>query len=1147
MQTFASKNLFHFFTGSGEKQAPPNSVSLHPSPGQGPHDFQDAAEFGSASTRAGADSAHSMACSNDGRATQEQRSENATANDVNTIKKQRKRRKISQETAPVFTLGEPTGPHPVVELPSPHVPSLDKEQSRGEAATPPKKMLRLRDNGTFTSPVTPRSNSTKRRNRPKSMIAVIKYSQGSQLGVEIDHILCGISRNTTNIPVKSTLISGNMSKSSKPHPFFTEKQVKHDSPKQVMSPARKQSAATPGKIRAQMASLRAERDTMISPLRPVVASGTKSKSTMSRPLWPSGADLHVRGPMCSVAWPRDILYARRKMKYATKGNQSSGVLANYRPRPDSQHSSHERPDGFRNPPANLRLPKQLFMTGSEIRQRIDRKTQAHLTHQALPHPVLRDMYAHLVSDTTPWDHGQSETRAWTDKYAPKACASVLQQGQEAAVLASWLKSLTTSAVETALRQTADTSDHHKKKKRRRKQDDLEGFVIPSDDEELGTLEPLPDVQSVMRGAHQHEPHTLVRTYPHAHPSQKGHNMIANAVVISGRHGCGKTAMVYAVAKELGYEVFEINSGVRRSGKDVLERVGDMTGNHQVQRRRASGGTEALPMADKPEVTDLVDSTAEDVASGRQGTMTSFFQKKGGPVTKPQPKVPKRSPKKTLPNTNVQQTMAKKTSRQQKQSLILLEDVDVLFDEDKGFWSTVLTMIVASKRPVVMTCTDESVVPLQAMVLHAVLRLTPPCRTLAADYMVLMAAREGHLLKRRALENLYKSKNHDLRASINEMQLWCQMGVGDPRGGLSWIYQRWPSGQGEDAQGFPIRVVSKGTFLDGMGTEPEIESQSHRDCIDIRTLQAWDIHSMDPRDALFESSERSHDPEVQAPRDRFKSRLAALQQACSQSYCLSDLDLIGGIGRPDGRSKYSSDEQALQAKLDPTQPALGEKARLSYTEEHPLLQADEMTDFAQHDRSIAVRMCSLLRAAHNDTDDTCVDDQGPDVSSYLRRRPIRNHVSRADFSVALDPLAQETAPTATSGLVFSTIDSPLTIVATEIAPYIRSIIRYDIALEEQRHRMSSILTGSQQSVSDTGVAAGSLSSSQGKQKMRTTRAARSALEGGQRQLTRRERWFAKQDDQLDFEAVLRTGGREWATSESHVLRSIAGSAGPDAMD
>src|SRR6266566_7956553 len=86
-------------------------------------------------------------------------------------------------------------------------------------------------------------------------------------------------------------------------------------------------------------------------------------------------------------------------------------------------------------------------------------------------------------------------------------------------------------------------------------------------------------------------------------------------------------------------------------------------------------------------------------------------------------------------------------------------------------------------------------------------------------------------------------------------------------------------------------------------------------------------------------------------------------------------------------------------------------------------------------------------------------------------------------------------------VFDGTVRPITI---DVAPYVRSIVAYDARLQKQRLKLSNL-------ISEGG---------RGPKRMRTTRAAMSALEGGSRSATRKEKWFSAD---LNTALVLRTGG------------------------
>ncbi|XP_076242748.1 enhanced level of genomic instability 1 isoform X2 [Calliopsis andreniformis] len=116
-------------------------------------------------------------------------------------------------------------------------------------------------------------------------------------------------------------------------------------------------------------------------------------------------------------------------------------------------------------------------------------------------------------------------------------------------------------------------------------------------------------------------------------------------VLLGPYGSGKTASVYAVAEEFGYTVLEVNASSKRSGKKLLKELEEATKSHRIKKEK---------------------------------TASTFFNSASDEV------VPKKIPQ---------------------NSLILIEDVDLIFEEDEGFISATYQLASNTKRPIVMTCRD----------------------------------------------------------------------------------------------------------------------------------------------------------------------------------------------------------------------------------------------------------------------------------------------------------------------------------------------------------------------------------------------------------------------------------------------------------
>lgn len=120
------------------------------------------------------------------------------------------------------------------------------------------------------------------------------------------------------------------------------------------------------------------------------------------------------------------------------------------------------------------------------------------------------------------------------------------------------------------------------------------------------------------------------------------------------------------------------------------------------------------------------------------------------------------------------------------------------------------------------------------------------------------------------------------------------------------------------------------------------------------------------------------------------------------------------------------------------------------------------------------------------------------------------LSRLDFSLAFDPISavEKCIQTTSTSLEASSFDRTFAIITLDLAPYVRSIVAYDARLQDERTRMSNLLS--------EGGRPG--------KRIRTTRAAMSALEGGARSTTRRDRYF--DDKRLNSLHVKRTGGSGW---------------------
>lgn len=316
----------------------------------------------------------------------------------------------------------------------------------------------------------------------------------------------------------------------------------------------------------------------------------------------------------------------------------------------------------------------------------------------------------------------AEGQLWCDAWRPRAAAECVGNEAHAALLLEWLRRLlvaTPGAVTAAAKrkQVQRRVDRSKRRRARSASDDeWDDFIVDDDEQEAEPPPELDDEQCFGRfGRIQTalaEPNAGGDSPAPSAPGCESLEQLTNCMVLAGPSGSGKTACVYACAAQLGYEVFELYPGMgKRSGREMLACVGDLARNHMVSSGGIGGGASFKPTA----------------------------------------------------ATSV------------RQSLILIEEADVLFDEDKGFWSAVVELVGQSKRPVVVVCNEPDLVPLHDLPVQEVLEFQKPAAAIVAPWLQTVAARAGRWLSADAVQRWLGQAEVDVRQAL--MQL--QFGLGVP--------------------------------------------------------------------------------------------------------------------------------------------------------------------------------------------------------------------------------------------------------------------------------------------------------------------------------------------------------------------------------
>ncbi|XP_063681384.1 replication factor C subunit 1-like isoform X2 [Bolinopsis microptera] len=306
--------------------------------------------------------------------------------------------------------------------------------------------------------------------------------------------------------------------------------------------------------------------------------------------------------------------------------------------------------------------------------------------------------SHLLSEG-PKELQQWEDRTWNQIYCPVDYKKIIGNKSEVKQLYKWLDGWRVRLLNEKIRK--------KKKHNSYSDSDSDSEYVDTDGEEMRWLD--------------------------------------NVVLITGPWGVGKSGAIATCANQLGYKVKELNASSERTGKNVAELFSEASQSHCVtgksgaadftklvadisaknaakrKKRKSAGGLENF--YSKPKKTDKNSSEIINVdkpskVRKKKKSEEGKERKKKNQEGKGKLKLAKQS------ESNSVAAVQEAGSKVEKLSLIVLEEIDIAFEEDRGFLAAIVALTQVAKRPIILTSNNPNIaLPTDSDFL--VLKFNPP--------------------------------------------------------------------------------------------------------------------------------------------------------------------------------------------------------------------------------------------------------------------------------------------------------------------------------------------------------------------------------------------------------------------------------------
>ncbi|KFV83431.1 ATPase family AAA domain-containing protein 5, partial [Struthio camelus australis] len=418
--------------------------------------------------------------------------------------------------------------------------------------------------------------------------------------------------------------------------------------------------------------------------------------------------------------------------------------------------------------------KRMEGTEAEIKSRVSRnlsapisgKNQAetgltmHLGKNKTQKPDVMTEVIEVLSEPNVVSGVEKEDALWTEKYQPQDSSELVGNKKEIEKLHSWLK------------EWKKRADWEEKRNQKGAKEDKEH------QDSLDSLDFKDDKSDIEEETN-----------------------LCNTVLITGPPGVGKTAAVYACAQELGFKIFEVNASCQRSGRQILSQLKEATQSHQVDKKGINAHKPCFfnscssakspkkilspkkvisprkpPLSPKGAKRSLPPKTLANyfkISSKRKNNDGIVTSQENNKENDQESCEEKKNPEIKSINKEVE---GGEHNRKSATSLILFEEVDVIFDEDAGFLNAIKTFMATAKRPVILT-TNDPTFSLMFDGYFEEINFRTPSLVNAASYLQVLCLAENLRTDVKDLAALLTTNNCDIRQSVLFLQFWVRSGGG----------------------------------------------------------------------------------------------------------------------------------------------------------------------------------------------------------------------------------------------------------------------------------------------------------------------------------------------------------------------------------